>query len=78
MGYAWSSRSRLTPMRMVECDHSYPKYDVIKYRRPRLRRMTRLGWHVSTKLETCHQASEYPAGRLGEWPVFKYGKRKAS
>lgn len=77
MGYAWSSRDRLAPMRMVACDHHYPKYDIIKYRKPSLRKMTKLEIGPRLRVEECRFASDYPPGRLGEWPVFRYGRRKS-
>lgn len=78
MPFAWSSRDRLCPMRMVFDDiPNYPKYETVKYRRPRLRR-TMLELQQSTRLENCRWVSRSPAGRLGEWPVFKYGRRKRS
>lgn len=77
MSYAWSSRDRLAPMRMVPCDQNEPKYEMEKYRMPRARRRhVRLGWHVCPLLPDRGEALRHPPGRLGEWPVFKYGKRK--
>lgn len=79
MTFAWSSRDRLCPMRMVYDDiPHYAKYEIKKEHRPRLRRWPKLGWHVSTKLELCRMGSSFPPGRLGEWPVFRYGRRKRS
>ena len=78
MGYAWSSRHRLAPMRMVEDYDCYPKYEIVKYRKPRLRRMTKLDCVPRLKLPDRQIAHMFPPGRLGEWPVFRYGKRRAS
>lgn len=75
MPYGWSSRDRLCPMRMVDCDHGSPKYEMVKYRRPRLRKMTRLELPPRSPMDDCRFASTSPPGRLGQWPVFKYGRR---
>jgi hypothetical protein len=75
MPYGWSSRNRLCPARMVEIDHSYPRYETVKYRRPQLRKMTRLELPQPSKVEELRWNSDSPPGRLGEWPVFKYGRR---
>jgi len=76
MPYAWSSRDRLCPMRMVPLDWSYPKYETVKYHRPRLRKMTRLEIGPRLRVQEIPFNSDYPPGRLGEWPVFRYGRRK--
>ena len=38
--YAWQSRSRLTPLRMywLAYNPNDPKYELVKYRKPNLRR----------------------------------------
>lgn len=75
MGYAWSSRHRLAPMRMVHDGGGYPKYDIVKMERPRLRGY-RKRLRPACKLPRLRWKHMVAAGRLGEWPVFKYGRRK--
>lgn len=78
MPFAWSSRNRLCPVRMVDVDYNEPKYEVAKYRRPRLRRLTKLDCVPYLRLPDRQMAYISPPGRLGEWPVFRYGRRKRS
>lgn len=74
MGYAWCSRHRLAPMRMVPENGSYPKYEIVKMERPRLRAY-RKRLRPARRLPRIQMLHMCAAGRLGQWPVFRYGKR---
>ena len=79
MSYAWASRDRLCPMRMVS-DHGYHDHlfelrrleaackslrrnTRVPLLRPRMLRFERKRWQHSVA-----------AGRLGEWPRSRFGR----
>lgn len=77
MGYAWCSRSRLTPMRMVSEYEHYPKYDLVKMRRRQLLARTKF-LRQEPRLDAIVWKKVESPGRLGQWPVFRYGRHKNS
>lgn len=70
-----SSRSA-RPMRMVyDVPHDH-LHDVIKLERPGLRRRPKLSFLRGQSRVEERQRHAFAAGRLGEWPVFRYGTRR--
>ncbi len=81
MGYAWASRDRLCPMRMVS-NHGY-HWHRFEIAQEEARRSLR-GWlrlkesteNHEYKFERKRWEHKIAPGRLGEWPIFRYEKRK--
>lgn len=72
MGYGWSSRDRLCPMRMVDLrGHNYHRFEVKRMRRKRLRAWTRLpDGPREPKFELHRWKHTVAAGMLGRFPVM--------
>lgn len=72
--YAWSSRARLCPLRMVWLDDNYndPVYELTKLHRRNMRRYPKQ-LQARTRVPNVRFRHRVAPGRLGEWPVFKHG-----
>jgi hypothetical protein len=59
-------------------NHSEPRYELRKYRRPQSRRFTMVSLCADRHGRVAYHvwARRSFAGRLGEWPVYRYGVRK--
>ena len=78
MAYGWSARDQLCPMRMVyDVPHDH-LHDVVKWERRKLRRRPKLPFlrNALSRVEEARQRHAFAAGRLGEWPVFRYRRRR--
>lgn len=75
--YAWSSRGRLCPMRMVWFDRRcyLPKYELVRMARRRSLRAF-VPCYSEPKVAYHRLLNRSSAGVLGDWPVHKYGRRK--
>jgi hypothetical protein len=80
MTYAWASRDRLCPMRMVWPEHNYnwPKYELRRLRitYSSLRAGTRLHGKPGSKIERRREEHRRYVGRLGEQPHWRPDHRK--
>lgn len=75
MSYGWAARNRLTPLRMVDIGHSYPRFEIDRWHRPNLRNTPRLTARAESFHETRveydrWQRRRFP-GLIGEWPLTK-------
>jgi len=75
--YAWNSRNRLCPPRMIWLEHNYNdhKFELARMHKRRLRAYNKLGWKRESKVEYHHWKYRIAAGILGEWPLYKPHKR---
>lgn len=77
MGFAWASRDRLCPMRMVDnLGHNYHCFEIARFKkRRRLRSYSGFLQAHRGRVEYKRWAHTVAAGRLGEWPRYR-GKFK--
>lgn len=76
MPFAWSSRDRLTAMRMVPLDHGYFKFEMIRWKRRSVKNWCRLDYmRKENRVDNDRENRRRFPGRIGLWPVFKYGRR---
>lgn len=78
--FCWSSRHRLCPMRIgwLERNYNEPKYELRRMTKRRLRAHTRVGKRGDSKMDYHRWRHTCAAGKLGEWPVYKFGRRRQS
>lgn len=82
--FYWASRDRLCPMRItwivddgIYANFNEPKYVLRRERRRGLRKAPKLSDEKPmSKIEWHRFQHQSAAGKLGEWPVFKWGRRK--
>ena len=71
--YAWQSRDRLCPPRMVWLEHNYnePRYELVKWHQPSLRDPPRLAWGPwrKAKVEDDRDSRQRFPGETGRWPL---------
>jgi hypothetical protein len=74
--FCWSSKDRLRPLRMVwlSRNHNSPKYELVKWRQPSLRKQSR-GTRALPKVDDSRETRlRYPR-MLDEHGVKRYPKR---
>jgi hypothetical protein len=74
MPFAWSQRDRLTPMRMIEISHGYPKFEIARWERPCIRGRV-IGLKRDNQVEHDRYNRRRFPGRTGMWPVFRQGQK---
>lgn len=80
--FCWGSAGRLRPSRMCWLKHNYndPRYELVKWRQPSLRRMPRLGIFLDRegKVERDREGRQRFPGKTGEWPRHQKKRRSQS
>jgi len=81
MTFAWQSGGRFRAMRMIwpETNYNEPKYELVKWRKPSIRRMPRV-WLFSpcrgeSRIESDREQRKRFPGLTGHWPHNRKKRR---
>lgn len=76
--FCWGSAGRLRAPRMVWLEHNYhePKYELVKWRQPSLRRHSRMVELRGSKIEWDRESRQRFPGETGKRPLNKRRVRR--